>query len=533
MRRRRYIEIALGIALFLSGLAIAVRAIDGPFHFGVSMVSPINAEGIFGIAALGLLISRATDRLQTRDPRGDSKWVLAAVGLVAAGVAAYSGSFSFPFVADDYVHIPNALHASPAYLGALFTQPGSDHFFRPVTYLSYAIEGRVAGYEPVVWHALSVVLHIAVSLLVYQLARRRGFAVWTAIAAGTLFLLHGSRPEAVTWIGAQFDLWAALFVLIALLAFDRGWRLASLAPLLLALLSKESAYVYPLLLLLLLRMDRVPLSRWPRLAGPSFLVTAAAFLYRWWVIGGIGGYRNSGTNSAVIWNLDLAHTGQGFTTRLAAALNFPINWSHTPEWWLIAALVAAMAAWACLATGAADRRKLWFGFGFLILAAVPVHQFLLIGANLEKSRVLYLPSVGFALIFAAALEAARPRMAITAAFAILAFQTAALEHNLLIWHRVSTLAASTCASVAALPGEADVSDVPNEIDGVYFLHVGLRGCIERAGGRRPLLHLAGESGGVEPAARALTWDDGARRFEVSEAAAQAQPGLLRPETTSR
>ena len=118
----------------------------------------------------------------------------------------------------------------------------------------YAIEARAAGYEPVAWHALSVVLHITVSLLVYTLARRRGFAVWTAIAAAMLFLLHGSRPEAVTWIAAQFDLWAAFFVLIALLAFDRGWHAASLAPLLLALLSKESAYVYPLLLLLLLRM---------------------------------------------------------------------------------------------------------------------------------------------------------------------------------------------------------------------------------------------------------------------------------------
>jgi hypothetical protein len=533
MRQRGYVELALKTVLFLSGVAIAVRAIGGPFHFGVSIASPINAEGVFGIAALLLLVVRATDRLQTKYPPIDSTWFMAAVGLVAAGFAAYAGSFSFPFLADDYVHIPNALHASPAYLGALFTQAGTDHFFRPVTFVSYAIEARAAGYEPGAWHALSVVLHITVTLLVYTLARRRGFAAWTSIAASMLFLVHGSRPEAVTWIGAQFDLWAALFVLIALLMFDRGWRAASLAPLLLALLSKESAYVYPLLLLLLLRSDRVPLNQWPRLAGPSFLVTAAAFLYRWRVIGGIGGYRNSVTNSAVILNPDLTHTVQGFTTRLAAALNFPINWSHAPEWWLIALLLAAMAAWAYLAACAADRRKLWFGLGFLMLAAIPVHQFLLIGANLEKSRVLYLPSVGFALIFAAALDAARPRMAVAAACAILAFQTAALEHNLLIWRRVSALAASTCASVAAFPREAEVSDIPNEIDGVYFLHVGLRGCIERVDGPRPGLHLAGDAGALEPAARALVWDGVARRFEVREAAAgQAQPVLRRPETTS-
>ena len=539
MRRRRYIELALRAVLFLSGVAIAVRAIAGPFHFGVSIGSPIKGEGLFGVAVLLLLLSRATDRLQTRYPLIDSTWFMAAVGLVAAGLAAYAGSLSFPFLADDYVHIPNALYASPAYLGALFMQPASDHFFRPATLLFYAIEARAAGYQPVVWHALSVVLHITVSLLVYTLARRRGFAVWTAVAAAMLFLLHGSRPEAVTWISAQFDLWAALFVLIALLAFDSGWRMASLVPLLLALLSKESAYVYPLLLLLLLRSDRVPLNRWPRLAGPSFLLTAAAFLYRWRVIGGIGGYRNAVTNRAVILNFDLIHTGQGFTTRLAAALNFPINWSHPPEWWLIALLVAAMAAWACLAAGAADRRKLWFGLGFLLLAAIPVHQFLLIDANLEKSRVLYLPSVGFALIFAAALEAAQPRVAVAAACAILAFQTAALEHNLLIWHRISALAASTCASVAAFPGEAEVSDIANELDGVYFLHTGLRGCIERVDGRRPGLHLAGDAPATNPPAHALIWDGAARRFHIREnpvreaAAGQAQPVPRRPETTSQ
>ncbi len=107
-------------------------------------------------------------------------------------------------------------------------------------------------------------------------------------------------------------------------------------------------------------------------------------------------------------------------------------------------------------------------------------------------------------------------MAVAAACAILAFQTAALEHNLLIWHRVSTLAASTCASVAAFSGEAEVSDIANKVDGVYFLHTGLRGCIERAGGPRPDLHLAGDAVATNPPANALIWDGVARRFDVRE-----------------
>ncbi len=55
MRRRGYVDLALKTVLFLSGVAIAVRAIDGPFHFGVSVTSPIKAEGLFGVAVLLLL----------------------------------------------------------------------------------------------------------------------------------------------------------------------------------------------------------------------------------------------------------------------------------------------------------------------------------------------------------------------------------------------------------------------------------------------------------------------------------------------
>jgi hypothetical protein len=132
-----------------------------------------------------------------------------------------------------------------------------------------------------------------------------------------------------------------------------------------------------------------------------------------------------------------------------------------------------------------------------LICAVPVHQFLLIGVNLEKSRVLYLPSVGFALLFAAAIAGMNRPFAIPAAAAILAFQTAALEHNLLIWRSVAQLAERTCADGArqlrAASGPVVFDDLPNEIDGVYFLHSGLRACIEwAAGDAAGKLRLEGE-----------------------------------------
>jgi hypothetical protein len=482
----------LWAALILSALVLAARAIAGPFHFILPVTSPMNAEGVFAVAALSLLLL-ASEYRGYFGSVGELRAMQAAAIVIVAAFVAYSWTFQFPFLADDYDHIPHAIHATPAYLASLFTHPAADRFFRPAAFVLYSVEARFAGFSRDGWHALSLALHVGVSLLVYAFARSRKFRRWPALAAALLFLLHGSRPEAVTWIAAQFDLWAAFFFLLALLAFEKRWYAASLAPLLLALLSKESAYVYPLVVVLMLWIDRVPVKRWARLAAPAFLLTAAVFLYRWRLLGGIGGYRDIGTGRPYILTFDILRTLKALTARLAAALDFPINWSHPLEWWLIATLLAAMVAWAALATVKADRLKLWFGIGFLLLAALPVHEFLLIDANLEKSRVLYLPSVGYALILAAALEAARPRLAIGTAAAILAFQAAALEHNLVIWGRVSRLAERTCASVAATQGPAIISDVANTVDGVYFLHTGFRGCIESASGRpRPDLRLAGE-----------------------------------------
>ena len=469
----------LWAALILSALVLAARAIIGPFHLGVPITSPMNAEGIFALSGIGLLACPVRKARQETLTSKVVPMALVAFTLAEIGFVAYAWSLPFPFLADDYDHIPHAINATPAYLGALFTQPAADRFFRPMGFIAYAAEARIADFNRSDWHALAIALHTTISLLVYLFARRRKFPPLLAAAAALLFLLHGSRPEAVTWISAQFDLWAALFFLIALLSYESPW---SLLALLAALLSKESAYVYPLVLLFMLWIDRVPREQWPRLAVPPFVLTAAVFVYRWRLVGGIGGYRNIGSDQPYIFTFDFFRTTKSLTMRLAAALDFPINWSHALEWWLIAALLAALVAGVALAAGSVDRRKLTFALGFVLLAALPVHEFLGIGPDLEKSRVLYLPSVGFALLFATALEGVRPRVAIAAACAILAFHTAALEHNLRIWGSVAHLAERTCQDLARTNPPV-LPDIPNTVDGVYFLHTGLRGCVEAAAGR--------------------------------------------------
>jgi hypothetical protein len=157
----------------------------------------------------------------------------------------------------------------------------------------------------------------------------------------------------------------------------------------------------------------------------------------------------------------------------------------------------------------------------MLLAAMLVHQFLLMGPDLEKARVLYLPTLGFALLFAAGLRALRPRTAVAVAGLMIVGQVAALEHNLRIWRSVAELADRSCHQAAQLeqaaPHPLVISDVPNVVDGVYFLHSGLRNCVEWAAGKPLPEAFPNDVLPDDPPGDALVWNKSRREFAIKRA----------------
>jgi hypothetical protein len=102
---------------------------------------------------------------------------------------------------------------------------------------------------PVAYHAVSLILHIANTWLVYfaclawsGTSRTRGAALW---AAG-FFAIHEGHQEAVMWFSAIAELLQFLFGGLALLCWMRGrwWNAAGVMCFALALISKESAVVF-------------------------------------------------------------------------------------------------------------------------------------------------------------------------------------------------------------------------------------------------------------------------------------------------
>jgi hypothetical protein len=178
---------------------------------------------------------------------------------------------------DDEINVyrnPYLNPVTPSNLVHFWTGTGmgkaADTVYRPLVYSVYALiapgaaatpyltDGQGAGLDARPFHAVSLLVHVLNTLLVFGLLRRLVKNDWAASAGAALFALHPLQVEAVAWVSGLTDLLGALFSLLALSAFvrfreagQRRWYALATLWFALALLSKPSAAVLPLLALIL------------------------------------------------------------------------------------------------------------------------------------------------------------------------------------------------------------------------------------------------------------------------------------------
>jgi hypothetical protein len=172
-------------------------------------------------------------------------------------VVAYAPALSIPLLEDDYPNLSMArVYGPPSGVSALFHDGISRS--RATSYWVFFAVWRAANLNPVVYHAVSLLLHIVNTWLVFWIAMAwplmRPAALWTA----AFFAVHEGHQEAIMWFSAINEVLMFLFGAAALLCWmlagrrERGgWlQLAGVVLFALALLSKESAVIFlPLFLL--------------------------------------------------------------------------------------------------------------------------------------------------------------------------------------------------------------------------------------------------------------------------------------------
>jgi len=180
--------------------------------------------------------------------------------LVAAGFILYSFMLASPFkVLDDQFsiienpYVRNFDHAGQAFTQSFFLR---NTYYRPLVTFSFALENRFFGLNPVAFNLTNVVLHLATSLIIFFLMslilKDAMISFWIAF----LFILHPVHTESVSSIAGRSILLCAFFELNAFLLYvlfqkkkKALYYILAMMSFALALLSKESAIMLPVVLL--------------------------------------------------------------------------------------------------------------------------------------------------------------------------------------------------------------------------------------------------------------------------------------------
>jgi hypothetical protein len=171
--------------------------------------------------------------------------LILAVLLAAFLLVAYGHAFQLAFINDDYFFLEKVRGRT---LWQLWLPEDLIlNWYRPWSREThYWVLNHLAGLNEPVYHLANFPLALAVLLLFFQLANHlagRGTAGIATAAVASLALWSGP----VLWVPGAQELWMLLFSLLSLHAVLAGRTFLALIPLLMALLSKETAAILPAL----------------------------------------------------------------------------------------------------------------------------------------------------------------------------------------------------------------------------------------------------------------------------------------------
>ncbi len=389
-----------------------------------------------------------------RDANIDYRLVLS----IAVAVIVSLPGVAVGLVSDDYALIRGVADSGP--LGVWSTAPSD--FFRPLISISIWLDYWIWGLNPIGYHVTNTVAYVGCVVFVYLIAKR--FAPSGALFCAVLFAVLPVHAEALYWVSGRTDLFATAFVAGAFLAHLRGRLLLTVVLFALALLSKESAIVFPFILLayqLIVARNRKPLLAF----GALFAILVLFVVIRSSVVGGIiGGYggehldfslKNAGTNAVIqFFKPVLPSPVLGGVFGLA----------------FLAIVVSLLLS--IFAPSRIDVRKAWFCILAMVLAIAPTVTLRVPLSTTFNDRFVFLASVFAALVVALAFDARRRSHLAFGSLACIAFASnlIALSTN---WIDAGRQADEFLKSAVSFDRPLAIVGVPDSYRGAYIFREGL------------------------------------------------------------
>lgn len=410
-------------------------------------------------------------------------------------VAINSSVLNAYFLSDDF-----ALIGSVAKNGfsCQWYSPGGGGFIRPVTLLSFLLDYRVWGLNPLGFHLSNALLHAANAFMVFSMMRHllkftgdvRGILV--PVFAGAFFLVLPSHSEAVTWISGRTDVLSTTFGLAATLSFlmlvERfRWRflVAFLTCFALSLLSKESAIVWPAiwtLMLVFLRFQWRDVRRDSIVSlSTSVVLLAAYFIMRKLLIGQLVGGYSTDVHLAFLQPQTLSNLAAYVLRVFCPPISFEL-YSSVDKTAVFVLLGVSLAAVAHRLFSARYRLATPQGLlGALLVVAFFVSLFPVLTLsvsvfNTEGERFLYLPSVFAcsALAVAVALVVHKTKLVITCGLLLAMLGTGALWRVNERWITASQMTREIARELSKYdPQQTTIVNLPDNFRGAYVFRIGV------------------------------------------------------------
>jgi hypothetical protein len=335
----------------------------------------------------------------------------AAIALAGVTLSLHIRTVLSGFVYDDrlWARPWTLLELASTFVGSEDPRGISGDQYRPIPSLTHALDHALWGPSPFAFHLTNMALHAASALLLFMLLKRLSLSRRPAFLGALTLAIHPLAASSVGWISERTDTLTDIFMLATLIVFlgPKGTRTGRvLGVALLALWSKETAVMLPVLAALFWLVGLDPESRRARLATLRALFGFVVLYVAVWV--SIFPEKTIGRFRATAATLQSEQSGwMALFGGLFGQLFHPIGfeaWRATRDsapvsWWLALTVLLALASVGMSFIGTARApafRLVALGLMFSALVVLPFRGH----DAVDVYRLGHSPVIGFAIAVA-------------------------------------------------------------------------------------------------------------------------------------
>ncbi len=315
---------------------------------------------------------------------------------------------------DDEVYITgNQLLIGPDWYG-VFTKAVVENY-HPLTIISLAINYQLFGLNPLSYQLFNLLLHlINTALVFYFIWSVSGKNRWVAFISALIFGIHPMHVESVSWLSERKDVLYAFFFLLSLLQYWRflqtGNRLnfwLCFLLFVLSLLSKPSAIILPLVLLLLDYWKDRPITLKTIIEKIPFFLLSILFAIITVQVQSTKAIAS--LDQFPLWTRPFFASYTLMIYFFRFFIPYPLSAFHPyppPDDLGLPILISPVFFLILVAFLWFQRKNklLVFGFLFFLINLLLVMQFVSIGGSIISERYTYVPYIGLAFILATLLD---------------------------------------------------------------------------------------------------------------------------------